>query len=52
MSFRITHLLTLVVDANLKLIVTSLVTFVQNYVGEKFITFICPTCQALKIINK
>lgn len=48
MSFRITQLLTLVVDANLKLIVT----FVQNYVGEKFITFICPTCQALKIINK
>ena len=48
MSFRITQLLTIVVDANLKLIVT----FVQIYVHEKFTTFIYPTCQALKIINK
>ena len=31
MSFRITQLLTLVVDANLRLIVT----FAQNYVREK-----------------
>ena len=48
MSFRITQLRTVVVDANLKLIVT----FAQNYVREKFITFIFPTCQALKKINK
>ena len=44
MSFRITQLLTLVVDANLKLIVT----FAQNYVREKFITFLFQGARHLK----